>query len=226
MRSRRGDDFGIGQLVDRLNSNASHSVVDRESAQSPRPEPLPARHLLPAPAHSATPKAQAILVEADQVADALGLDDEEVGPPPPLLQLSAMTLIPCPECQKPISADAIACPQCGRPLKVFYWPYGYLDEQDVKARRLRAASVARKTIAILLVAAIGLFAAAMCLVFFGPRHIRSSPPERAPAVSPPIAVPPLNRFFPDTRAKRTPTQSGPARQPQQPLQYNEGFGTT
>ena len=39
-------------------------------------------------------------------------------PDPSLRRVRLPRLVPCPECDQPISARAITCPKCGRPLQV------------------------------------------------------------------------------------------------------------
>jgi hypothetical protein len=80
-----------------------------------------------------------------------------------------MTLIPCPECQKPISADAIACPQCGHPLKRYCWPAGYLGDNELRAMQ-------RSSIYILCAALI----VGIVLMFFVATKRRQALPEPAP----------------------------------------------
>jgi hypothetical protein len=136
-----------------------------------------------------------------------------------------MTLIPCPECQKPISADAIACPQCGHPLKEYCWGLGYLDVQEVKARRLRADRVMRKVILPAAIVAGLLVGLSLIFIFFAFWHTPDYPPRRAPPVSPYSAAPlPPDPAWDRHRNQGSPSGPPSAGRPELPMSKAPAHG--
>ena len=88
-----------------------------------------------------------------------------------------MTLKPCPQCGKQISATAIACPQCGHQIKLYAWPFGYQDERTLAANQRIILVIG----VVLMFVTLGL-----CLVLFvrKPAQTLRSPVPAAPVELP------------------------------------------